>query len=213
MFALFGFFLLHVAVWTGLILVVPGNDRVPYDILGDATTPWVRQFHVALLAVLVLQVVYIGARGWWTEVLFDRPRSSKWWMWIAPALMVMSGLGALGSNGLSDAPGSYWVGMTITMMLVGLTEELSFRGILVTGARKAGRSERTVMLFSSVLFGLFHLPNWWLGQDLGPTLTQVVVTALVGAGLFGFRRASGSLIPCVVLHAAYDWMLIQGAFN
>lgn len=213
MFGLFRFFLLHVLVWTGLILVVPGSDRTSYDLLGDAATPWVRQFQVALLAVLAIQVVYVSSRGWWKDVLFDRPRSAKWWMWIPPVLMAAIGLGALGADGLSDAPRSYWVGMTITMMLVGTTEELTFRGILVAGARKEGLSERSVMLFSSVLFGLFHLPNWLLGQDLGPTITQVVATTIAGAGLYAFRRASGSLVACIVLHAAYDWMLIQGAFS
>lgn len=209
---LLSFFVIHVVVWTGLILVVPGDDRVGFDLLGNGATPWVRQFHVALLAVLAIQVAFISSQGWWREVLVDRPRSARWWMWVPPLLIGLAGLGRFAEDGPSDAPSSYWVGLTITVALVGLTEELTFRGVLVAGARRQSLSERNVLLLSSGLFGLFHLPNWLLGQDLGPTLVQVVMTAILGSAFYALRRASGSLVPCIVLHGAYDWLLLQGAF-
>lgn len=205
------FFAVHVAVWTGLILVAPGGDRVGYDALGVGATPWVRQFHIALLSVLVVQVVFITRQRWWREVLVDEGPRGRWWMWAPPVLLLLAGIGAFANDGLSDAPAGYWVGMSITMGLVGLTEELTFRGILVAGGRAVLGSEAKVLLFSSALFGLFHLPNWLLGQDLGITLRQVVVTAVLGMAFYSLRRASGALWLCVVVHALYDWLLIQGA--
>lgn len=206
-------FVVHVVLWTVMVLTIAGGDRVDYDRLGDGSTPWVRQFIVALLVILVVQSVFITRERWWGEVLRDRPRSAKAWMWIPPALLLLGGLARLGNDGLSDAPSSYWIGMTTAIFLVGVTEELSFRGILLVGARRQWGSERRALLLSSALFGLFHLPNWLFGQDLPTTLRQVVFTAVLGTAFYALRRASGTLFLCMILHVAYDWMLIQGAFG
>jgi membrane protease YdiL (CAAX protease family) len=42
-------------------------------------------------------------------------------------------------------------------------------------------------------------------------MVQVLVTGVMGTVLYSLRRASGRLWPCVVLHAAYDWVVVQGA--
>lgn len=207
-----GFFLIHVVVWTGLVLIVPGNDRVDYDELGVGSTPWVRQFIVALLVVLALQVIFISRYAMWGEVVCERVRSRRRWLWIPPVALFVIGIVALGDEGLSDAPRTYWIGMTLTMLLVGLTEEVTFRGIVVVGARRTFTRETSAMFASSALFGLFHLPNWLLGQDVGATLRQVIVTAVLGTVFYALRRSSGTLITCIVLHAAYDWMIIQSSF-
>lgn len=208
-----GFFFLHTLVWTGLVLVLPGGDRVDYDLLGDASTPWVRQFVIALLVVLAIQIVFISREKMWSEVLRDRPRAGRFSMWLPPALVLLIGVSVLVDERISDAPIRYWIGMTATMLLVGITEEVTFRGILVVGARRRWGSEWRALLLSSVLFGLFHLPNWLLGQGLSTTIRQVIVTALMGGIFYSLRRASGTLLTCIVLHAAYDWVLIQGMFD
>ena len=211
MLGVFGFFIVHVIVWTGLVLIAPGGDRVDYDLLGDAATPWVRQFILPLTAVLALQSVYISRRKLWVEILRDRDRSRRKWLWLPPVLLLAAGIGVASSDGLGDASSGYWIGMTLTMLLVGVTEEITFRGIVVAGARRTWNREGFALVASSVLFGLFHLPNWFLGQSLPTTIRQVVVTAFLGMVFFALRRASGALLSCIVLHAVYDWMIIQGA--
>jgi membrane protease YdiL (CAAX protease family) len=208
----FIFVLVHTAVWTSLILVVPGKDRLDYDLLGDAATPWVRQFIVALLAVLALQIVFITREKMWADVVRDRPRSTRQWMWVPSLLIAAVGIAAVVGSGISGAPRSYWIGMSITMLLVGLTEEVTFRGILIVGVRRTGGGETKALLVSSVLFGLFHLPNGLLGQAWNTTIRQVIVTGVIGVAFYALRRASGTLLACIVLHAAYDWAVIQGSF-
>jgi membrane protease YdiL (CAAX protease family) len=211
MLGAFGFFVIHVIVWTGLVLISPGGDRVDYDLLGDASTPWVRQFVLPLTAVLVLQGVYISRRRMWSEILRDRNRSPRKWLWLPPVLLLAAGVGVFANDGLGDASVDYWIGMTLTMLLVGVTEELTFRGIAVAGARRTWNREGFALIASSVLFGLFHLPNWLLGQSLSMTIRQVAVTALLGMAFYALRRASGTILTCIALHAVYDWMVIQGA--
>lgn len=206
-------FVVHVAVWVSLVRFGAGDDRIGFDLLGDGSTPWVRQFIIALLGVLALQVLFMFKERSWGEVFRDRPRSDRRWLWAPGVAILLLGVGRFASDGLSDAPTSYWVGMSITVLLVGFTEEVTFRGLLVVEARRRWGSEGRALLVSSVLFGLFHLPNWYLGQDLSTTVRQVVVTGIIGSGFYALRRASGSLVPCIILHAAYDWLLLQGAFS
>lgn len=204
---------LHVVVWIGLVRVIPGDDFQPYPELGTLETPWVRQYVVALLAVLMLQIAFLRWSGWTREVLRDEPRRGGPASWIAPSLFALVAASVLVSGGVNDAPRAYWIGMTATMLLVGLTEEVTFRGIVLVGARRAFSREWVAVLISSATFGLFHLPNTILGQDLGSSIVQVVVTGIIGTALHLLRRASGRLWPCVLLHAAYDWVLIQGALT
>jgi membrane protease YdiL (CAAX protease family) len=206
-------FVVHCTVWIGLILVIPGNDRVDYVDLGAVGTPWIRQFVIPLLAVLALQVVLVSRLGWWRPVLRDEePSRRRGRAWIAPAIILFLGLGRFLDDGFaSEAGASFLVGVALTMLLVGLTEELTFRGILLVGARGALGSERSAFLFSSAMFGLFHLPNMFIGAGVGAALFQVVQTAVIGSALYSLRRASGGLVACVALHAVYDFFLIQGA--
>ena len=207
------FSLVHVIVWTTLVLVLAGDAGVDYDDIGVPSTPWVRQFIIALSVVFVLQLVYVSRISDRSGIFREARRSARRSAWVPPALLFVAGLGAFASDGLSEAPAAWWVGMIATMLLVGVTEEMTFRGILVHGLREDGLAERRVVVVSSALFGLFHLPNFLLGQDLSTTIRQVVVTAILGAAFHSLRRASGSLIPCMILHAAYDWSVLQGAFG
>ena len=207
---LLGIFVVHVVLWIGLIRLVPGNERVSFEFLGSVTIPWVRQFIIPLLVVLAFQLVVINRLGWTRSVLVDPSRSRREWMWAFPGAIVSLALTVFLAAGLSDAGGSYFVGMSITMLLVGITEELTFRGIMQVGARRLFSREWHAVVFSSALFGLFHLPNILVGAPTGPTVGQVVQTALLGTAIYSLRRVSGSLIPCMLLHAVYDWLIIQG---
>lgn len=211
---LLGWFAVHVVVWIGLVRLVPGGDLVEFSELGALGTPWVRQFVVPLLVVASLQVVVLRWTGWTSSVLSDSSRSTTRWLWILPAYVVLIGVVSLARTGFgADAGGAYLVGVAVTVALVGFCEEVTFRGILVVGARRVLASERQVVVFTSVLFGLFHLPNILLGAEVGSTVGQVVMTSLMGACFYALRRLTGSLVPCIVLHAVYDFVLVQGNWD
>ena len=211
---LLGWFVVHVTVWIGLVKLLPGDDGVDYVDLGTLGTPWVRQFILPLLVVLVLQVVVISRLGWWRPVLRDPARSTRRWLWLPPLLIAVVGVSTLASDGFSsDAGAAYLVGCAVTMLLVGTTEELTFRGVLQVGGRRVFSREWQAAVFASVLFGLFHTPNIIIGAEVGDALVQTVATAVIGSGFYALRRVSGSLVPCIVLHAAYDFMLIQGSWD
>ena len=131
-----------------------------------------------------------------------------------PVVVFVLGLGRFLSDGFAgDAGSSYLIGCVVTLSLVGITEEITFRGIQQVGARRVFTREWQAVVFASVLFGLFHTPNIVIGAEVGDALTQTVFTAIIGTAFYCLRRVSGSLIPCIVLHAVYDFFLIQGAWD
>ncbi len=205
-------FVLHTTIWIGLVRLLPGDDFLEYPDLGDAATPWIRQFVLPLVVVTAFLVGVVSWLGWWRPVLRE-PRTGGRLLVLGAALIVVLGGGRLLGSGFSDAPAAYWIGLALTTGLVGLTEELSFRGIQLVGARAVFGDERRALLWSSVLFGLFHLPNAILGASVGAAVAQVFLTALIGTGIACFRRLSGTLLVPVVVHAVYDFVLIQGAFD
>jgi hypothetical protein len=211
---LLGIFVAHVVIWIGLVRLVPGGDGVDYPDLGTLGTPWVRQFVIPLLVVLAFQVVIITRLGWWKSVLREPSRTTRRWLVVFPVVVFVLGLTRFLSDGFAgDAGSSYLIGCIVTMTLVGLTEEITFRGIQQVGARRVFTREWQAVVFASVLFGLFHTPNIVIGAEVGDALRQTVFTAIIGTAFYCLRRVSGSLIPCIVLHAVYDFLLIQGAWD
>lgn len=90
------------------------------------------------------------------------------------------------------------------MLIVGFSEELVFRGAVLVGARTA-MSERWVALFTSGLFGVFHLVSLLSGQGLGDTIVQCVGAAAFGLVMYVARRISGMLVLPMLLHAGDDF--------
>jgi membrane protease YdiL (CAAX protease family) len=167
-----------------------------------------------LLVVLAFQVVVITRLGWWKSVLREPSRTTRRWLVVFPVVVFVLGLTRFLSDGFAgDAGSSYLIGCIVTMTLVGLTEEITFRGIQQVGARRVFTREWQAVVFASVLFGLFHTPNIVIGAEVGDALRQTVFTAIIGTAFYCLRRVSGSLIPCIVLHAVYDFLLIQGAWD
>lgn len=210
---LLGIFVAHVVIWIGLIALVPGDDRVSFEYLGDQSTPWVRQFIIPLLAVLAFQVAVVTKLGWWKSVMRDPARSRRRWLWILPVVLLLLALVGFADAGAQEAGSRYLIGCLATTMLVGVTEEMTFRGVLLVGARRVFAREWRAVVFASALFGLFHLPNILVGAPVGPTLVQVVQTAGVGVGIYALRRTTGLLLPCMLLHGVYDYLVLQGDWD
>ena len=73
-----------------------------------------------------------------------------------------------------------------------VSEELFFRGLVLPGL--ARQHNATVgLLLSSLLFGLIHV-----------TPVAIVYAAFAGLALGWLRLATGSLLPCVAMHGAFN---------
>lgn len=80
-------------------------------------------------------------------------------------------------------------------VLPALVEELMFRGLVTRAFEK--RSHAEMVLVPSLMFGLFHLEP-----------TQIAGTVVLGVAFGLTRLYSGSLVPSIVAHAAYNGAVI-----
>lgn len=213
------YFLIHSGVWTGLVLLVPGSDRVSFEYLGDMSTPWVRQFIVPLVGVIILQAIFLSYLGnqtglGWGEVFTDQRRTAKQWLWLpVGGFVLMSMVGSTLISGWNEAGVRYAVGLAGTVLLVGITEEVSFRGVTLVWGRRVFSKEWQAAVFATCLFGLFHLPNTLLGNPLQAELIHVVQTAVLGMMFYAMRRLSGSLWLPIIVHAVWDYIILQSNWD
>ena len=90
------------------------------------------------------------------------------------------------------------------MLCVGFLEEVIFRGLLFTAI--ARNNVRSAVIISSVTFGIGHIINLFngSGMDLVSNLCQIVFAIAVGFLLVTIFYRGGSLIPCIIVHAAIN---------
>lgn len=208
------YFILHTTLWISMVYALPGSKRVSFEYLGDASTPWLLQFVLPLVVVLIFQVCFLTKLGWWSGVLSDDGRTSKQWLWLPVGSFVLLALGtSLYIGGWNEAGLGYLSGLGTTVLLVGITEELSFRGVLLARGREVFAKEWQAALFASCLFGLFHLPNALLGSPLQGEIVHVVQTAIVGYLFYALRRLSGSIFLPMLVHAVWDLVVLQANWD
>jgi membrane protease YdiL (CAAX protease family) len=80
-------------------------------------------------------------------------------------------------------------------LLPAIVEELMFRGLITRAFEK--RSHAEMVLVPSILFGVFHLEP-----------TQIAGTIVLGVAFGLTRLYSGSLVPSLIAHAAYNAIVI-----
>ncbi len=101
-------------------------------------------------------------------------------------------------------PGMHYI---LIALSAGVTEELVFRGILLTTLmRKADNRQSVVrvLIFSSLVFGLIHGTNIFMGADPVRTVLQVVSATVMGILLGYVYLLSGNILIPMVLHTIHD---------
>ena len=109
---------------------------------------------------------------------------------------------------------SSWSGLALTqplhlaalavaaMCLVGLLEELIFRGLLFRAMCRD--SVKVAILVSSLTFGVGHIVNLLMGAPLLDTLLQLVYASAVGFCYTAIVYVGGSIWPCVISHTVVN---------
>lgn len=98
----------------------------------------------------------------------------------------------------------YWLILSLWLCpLIGLTEELIFRGYLLSEA-ESWKGKKFAIAFTSILFWLVHLGQGNVHEPLGiaGTLTLSVTFALM-------RYFTGGLWFPIGFHAGYDWLALS----
>jgi len=141
----------------------------------------------------------------------DVPQAPMWMkiMMVIPIGVALFGIGRrmmeIGERGLTMI-----AAMLVAVALVGVTEELVYRGFVLQEGRHHLGSEVKAVAFSMVLFGAWHIPNLLLGAPAFGVLTQFFITMVIGGLiLYGVRRVTRRLWPAMVAHALWDFAVIS----
>ncbi len=101
--------------------------------------------------------------------------------------------------------------IAFTTFLVGFSEEVMFRGILLRGAL-ARLSVIQAMFLSAVAFSLLHLVNLAGGLPLAAAIYQLAFTFIVGFFLAPLALRLGNLWPLIIWHWLWDLALFSGDY-
>jgi CAAX protease family protein len=118
-----------------------------------------------------------------------------------PLLAQFPGYKALGGMPAIGNPFWDWVDLTFGLFMVGVCEELVFRGFLHTFICRYTKNSYAIVGISSVAFGLIH---WSLGLD------AVIVSAIIGAVFMIVYLKTRSLLAIVSAHFAINFIDFAG---
>lgn len=193
-------------VWIGYIVVVFTIQKatgIPYDTWGDSAGNLFLGAGLSLIIATVLLAITTSLLGWWRPAIHEAHRSRHKWPIFVPILVAVAALVNLAGTDWS-AYSAAFLGASVVLLLVGFTEELVHRGLLLTALRSR-LSEVWVWFLSSALFAVMHLVNVLLGAPLAGTVSQVGAAFLAGTAFYILRRVTGSLIWAMVLHGVWDF--------
>lgn len=167
---------------------------------------------VAWNLLLSLAVLAVATRVFgWTDLGFRPPP-----VWLAlrllwfPALMLLPIFALAFAIGLP--PVSAIGFLALNTILVALSEEWMFRGILFR-AMAARRRVWPALLLTSGIFGSIHVLNGFTYASLSQSSVQAVAATMTGLLLGALLIRSGSIWPSIVLHTFWNLGLILVSFE
>ena len=134
--------------------------------------------------------------------LCKSPVSAQRFLYYVPLVVLASGNlwnGAALNDSLAET-----ACRIVCMLCVGFLEEVIFRGFLFLAIAK--NNIKSAIIISSVTFGIGHMINLFngSGMDLVSNLCQIIFAIAIGFLLVMIFYRGGSLLPCIIVHAAIN---------
>ena len=176
-----------------VVLIAPLRGR-----FGDGSL----QMLLGLVAISAALLAAIRLLGIQKELGMTRwLQNGKALLWLLPMWVLSTGNLWGGVSVRYDAITS--VMAVLSFLLVGVAEEIIFRGFLFNGMKKTGRLTVAIVV-SAITFGMGHIVNLLTGHATAETLVQMIFAVAWGF-LFTFAYLKGgSLLPCIAIHGLID---------
>lgn len=161
--------------------------------------------------LLVLAVLYyFGKKNFDWQILGFRKIERNTLVWFLPVIILLIiGLALVFINVYTNHPGTESIKklslILLTTMLVGITEELMFRGILLQTLLKKYSIQKSILL-ASIAFSLFHGINIIGGVSFNAMLAQLTITFVAGFYLTNVAYRMKSILPLIIWHGLWDFM-------
>ena len=195
---------LYLVVLQTLPFLLAGNDHSSYASFPTVNSA-IKLLWTPVGASVLIGVVVVSVLGWWPPVLRD-DRPVRRWVWSIPIVMIVVILAGTDYGLISQKGAGLFFSLLVGTVLVGIGEELMYRGIGVVTFRSLGFTEGKVALWVAVIFGLSHATN--IITEGPKSIAQVLVTMVAGYFFYLIRRVSGTLILGMLIHGLWDFGLL-----
>ncbi len=192
-----------VITYAVLFLGVGVSSGIKYADWFDTTHNAYRTAVLGLVVGSVFLIAFLAYARW--DILWKDPERLPMspLLWTLVGLFVAVTVVRFAGVAYSEMSGSLILAIVVASILVGFAEETLFRGIFLRAMREGNRPEGQAALWTAVAFGLFHLPNAFMGVGAVAVL-QVFLAAGSGLTLYVFRRFSTLIVVAMVAHGAWD---------
>lgn len=190
-------------VYSLIVLGIMKTSGIGYDEFTRTAHDVYRAVVVSLAAGAVFLVAFVSWLRW--DFVWRDPKklAMNKLLWAPPVIMVLGIILRFASVTWSTIDWDVVLAILCAGVLVGFTEEILFRGIWLRSMRVGGRNEGQAALFTTIAFGLFHLPNILVGGGVA-TFGQLFLAACTGFGLYLWRRGFGWIVPAMIAHGVWD---------
>ena len=163
---------------------------------------------VAVSAALLAMIRFLGIEK---ELGMTRwLQNGKALLWLLPMWVLSTG-NLWGGVGLRYA-GINTLMAVLSFLLVGVVEEIVFRGFLFNGMRRTGKLPVAVVV-SALTFGMGHIVNLLTGHATTETLVQMIFAVSWGFMFTFAYLKGGSLLPCIAIHSLIDVLSVFARDN
>lgn len=186
------------------------------DVVSGTGTPAdasILQIPFQLLLVVFL-VTAITILRWWPQIRLNQPRHLVYTLpfilllvFLFVGVLVLSTSRPEGERLLDAVDANDVLLVAVFYLLVGTTEELMFRGLLLNGLRLRMPVIAAVIV-SGIIFGVFHFLNLLAGHALDVTTSQVINVTSAGILYGALYVVTSSIFVVILLHALYDFGLV-----
>lgn len=200
----------YLVAWIGTAVALQPDGADFVDAFSDLSNS--RYLVYGLAVATVYGAVVATAFGWWRDIVSDDRRtvaSLTGWHRHVPLIALVLILLTTDYPGLAKIDTELLAWIIAASVLVGIAEELMFRGNSVVAARRVPLPEASVWLLSSTLFALIHVPNVMLGASLLGAILNTALSFLGGTIFYAVRRASGSNLVAMLIHGLWDFTLFS----
>lgn len=197
--------IVYLVIIQGLGLALSQGTDADYATFPDVETT-LRSMTVPVALSVLFGVAVISVLRQWPQVVHeDHPVQP--WVWVVPAVLVAAAVGVTDYENLASLDSGLLLTVVASSLMVGIGEELMFRGVTIQALRDNGMSEHRVALWSSLIFGAAHITN--LISEGPGAFVQVLAVSVSGFFFYLSYRVAGTIVVPILLHALWDFSLFS----
>ena len=201
--------LIVLVIYMAIVMGVQIGSGIEYTEITKNSNNLLKGVLVPVMLSSIFLTIFALWSGWYKDVFKDKFKiQGHSWINLLVVFAIIGTIINFVSGDIGSLGTTFIIYAAIATALVGYSEELMTRGLLLRSARGSGFTEIKVFLITSLAFGLMHSLNVLNGQDIKTTVTQVVFTFLAGGVYYAIFRKTGLLWVTMVLHGLWDFSLL-----